>query len=129
MRSTAMISHGFQIVVSPFDGPCQCIRRIPSAAGSYRYLHSRQNSTLEISLIQIFGARLQQKIYESTVMNIVQVFHRELDALGIERVQKEAICPRKSYRGKTVVLIWWYSLPGNGCSGSPSLLQGTKDED
>merc|ERR1712045_166943 len=54
--------------------------------------------TLKISLIQIFRAHLWQKVHESVVMDLCQVFDQELDALEIETVQKETIHPRKSYK-------------------------------
>ena len=54
--------------------------------------------TLKISLIQIFRAHLWQKIHESVVMDLCNVFDQELDALEIETVQKETIHPRKSYK-------------------------------
>lgn len=54
--------------------------------------------TLKISLIQIFRAHLWQKVHESIVMDLCQVFDQELDALEIETVQKETIHPRKSYK-------------------------------
>jgi pre-mRNA-processing factor 8 len=54
--------------------------------------------TLKISLIQIFRAHLWQKIHESIVMDMCQVFDQELDQLEIETVQKETIHPRKSYK-------------------------------
>nr|CDJ97997.1 Pre-mRNA-processing-splicing factor 8 and PROCN and RNA recognition motif and Mov34 MPN PAD-1 and PRO domain containing protein [Haemonchus contortus] len=54
--------------------------------------------TLKISLIQIFRAHLWQKIHESVVMDLCQVFDQELDALEIQTVQKETIHPRKSYK-------------------------------
>ena len=54
--------------------------------------------TLKISLIQIFRAHLWQKIHESVVMDLCQVFDQELDMLGIDTVQKETIHPRKSYK-------------------------------
>lgn len=54
--------------------------------------------TLKISLIQIFRAHLWQKIHESLVMDLCQVFDQELDSLEIETVQKETIHPRKSYK-------------------------------
>lgn len=54
--------------------------------------------TLKISLIQIFRAHLWQKIHESVVMDLCQVFDQELDSLEIETVQKETIHPRKSYK-------------------------------
>ena len=61
------------------------------------FLHGKI-PTLKISLIQIFRAHLWQKIHESVVMDLCQVFDQELDALGIETVQKETIHPRKSYK-------------------------------
>ncbi|KAJ0770497.1 putative pre-mRNA-processing-splicing factor 8, U6-snRNA-binding protein [Helianthus annuus] len=54
--------------------------------------------TLKICLIQIFRAHLWQKVHESVVMDLCQVFDQELGALGIETVQKETIHPRKSYK-------------------------------
>ncbi|KJP88372.1 pre-mRNA-processing-splicing factor 8 [Plasmodium fragile] len=54
--------------------------------------------TLKISLIQIFRAHLWQKIHESLVMDICQVFDLNSDLLEIETVQKETIHPRKSYK-------------------------------
>ena len=61
------------------------------------FLHGKI-PTLKISLIQIFRAHLWQKIHESVVMDLCQVFDQELDQLGIENVQKETIHPRKSYK-------------------------------
>jgi pre-mRNA-processing factor 8 len=54
--------------------------------------------TLKISLIQIFRAHLWQKIHESIVMDLCQVFDKQMDALEIATVQKETIHPRKSYK-------------------------------
>ena len=54
--------------------------------------------TLKISLIQIFRAHLWQKIHESIVMDLCQVFDQESVTLNIDRVQKETIHPRKSYK-------------------------------
>jgi len=54
--------------------------------------------TLKISLIQIFRAHLWQKIHESLTLDLCHVFDSQIDALGIEVVQKETIHPRKSYR-------------------------------
>lgn len=54
--------------------------------------------TLKISLIQIFRAHLWQKIHESIVMDLCQIFDLELESLEIETVQKETIHPRKSYK-------------------------------
>ncbi|KAF3386460.1 Pre-mRNA-processing-splicing factor 8 [Penicillium rolfsii] len=61
------------------------------------FLHGKI-PTLKISLIQIFRAHLWQKIHESVVMDLCQVFDQELEQLGIEAVQKETIHPRKSYK-------------------------------
>lgn len=54
--------------------------------------------TLKISVIQIFRAHPWQKIHESVVMDLCQVFDQELNALEVETVQKETIHPRKSYK-------------------------------
>jgi len=84
--------------------------------------------TLKISLIQIFRAHLWQKIHESIVMDIAQVFDQELDALEIESVQKETIHPRKSYKMNSsvadLVLFAAYKWPVS----RPSLLHDTKDD-
>ena len=84
--------------------------------------------TLKISLIQIFRAHLWQKIHESIVMDVVQVFDQELDALEIESVQKETIHPRKSYKMNSscadLVLFAAYKWPVS----KPSLLHDTKDD-
>ncbi|KAG8165724.1 hypothetical protein KVR01_004276 [Diaporthe batatas] len=61
------------------------------------FLHGKI-PTLKISLIQIFRAHLWQKIHESVVMDLCQVFDQELESLSIESVQKETIHPRKSYK-------------------------------
>lgn len=61
------------------------------------FLHGKI-PTLKISLVQIFRAHLWQKIHESVVMDLCQVFDRELDSLYIDRVEKPPIHPRKSYR-------------------------------
>jgi pre-mRNA-processing factor 8 len=42
--------------------------------------------TLKISLIQIFRAHLWQKVHESVVMDLLQVFDMELDSLEIDTV-------------------------------------------
>lgn len=64
--------------------------------------------TLKISLIQIFRAHLWQKIHESVVMDLCQVFDQELEALQIETVQKETIHPRKSYKMNSYVPAFLY---------------------
>ena len=90
------------------------------------FLHGKI-PTLKISLIQIFRAHLWQKIHESVVMDLCQVFDQELEALGIETVQKETIHPRKSYKMNSScadILLFashkWSVTP-------PSLLYDTKD--
>ncbi|CAJ1381669.1 unnamed protein product [Effrenium voratum] len=83
--------------------------------------------TLKISLIQIFRAHLWQKIHESIVMDLCQVFDLELDALEIEMVQKETIHPRKSYKMNSscadVLLFASYKW----AVSKPSLLTESKD--
>ncbi|KAG2174194.1 hypothetical protein INT43_004215 [Umbelopsis isabellina] len=83
--------------------------------------------TLKISLIQIFRAHLWQKIHESVVMDLCQVFDQELEALQIETVQKETIHPRKSYKMNSscadILLFAAYKWPVS----RPSLLSDTKD--
>lgn len=61
------------------------------------FLHGKI-PTLKISLIQIFRAHLWQKIHESLVQDLCQVFDKELDVLRIDSVEKQAIHPRKSYK-------------------------------
>jgi pre-mRNA-processing factor 8 len=56
---------------------------------------------LKISYIQVFRAHLWQKIHESLVMDLCQVFDQQLDALDIDDVQREVIHPRKSYKMNT----------------------------
>eukprot|EP00123_Amoebidium_parasiticum_P018097 comp24100_c1_seq1/m.43515 comp24100_c1_seq1/g.43515 ORF comp24100_c1_seq1/g.43515 comp24100_c1_seq1/m.43515 type:complete len:2277 (-) comp24100_c1_seq1:626-7456(-) len=83
--------------------------------------------TLKISLIQIFRAHLWQKIHESVVMDLCQVFDQELDALDIEVVQKETIHPRKSYKmNSSCADILLFSTYKWNVS-KPSLLADTRD--
>ena len=83
--------------------------------------------TLKISLIQIFRAHLWQKIHESVVMDLCQVFDLEMDALEVETVQKETIHPRKSYKMNSscadILLFATYKWPVS----QPSLLTDTRD--
>eukprot|EP00919_Chromeraceae_sp_WS-2016_P038122 GHVR01091062.1.p1 GENE.GHVR01091062.1~~GHVR01091062.1.p1 ORF type:complete len:2068 (+),score=339.45 GHVR01091062.1:814-7017(+) len=83
--------------------------------------------TLKISLIQIFRAHLWQKIHESLVMDLCQVFDLELDALEVEMVQKETIHPRKSYKMNSscadVLLFAAYKWSAS----KPSLLVESRD--
>lgn len=83
--------------------------------------------TLKISLIQIFRAHLWQKIHESVVMDLCQVFDQELDALEVESVQKETIHPRKSYKMNSscadILLFASHKWP----MSKPSLLADARD--
>lgn len=90
------------------------------------FLHGKI-PTLKISLIQIFRAHLWQKIHESVVMDLCQVFDQELEALGIESVQKETIHPRKSYKmnSSCADVLLFASHKWN--VSRPSLLFDTKD--
>eukprot|EP01124_Arcella_intermedia_P026087 TRINITY_DN4820_c0_g2_i2.p1 TRINITY_DN4820_c0_g2~~TRINITY_DN4820_c0_g2_i2.p1 ORF type:complete len:1419 (+),score=296.34 TRINITY_DN4820_c0_g2_i2:2912-7168(+) len=84
--------------------------------------------TLKISLIQIFRAHLWQKIHESIVMDLAQVFDQQLDSLDIEKVQKETIHPRKSYKMNSscsdILLFASYKWQVS----KPSLLKDTTDK-
>ncbi|KAH9912797.1 uncharacterized protein B0H18DRAFT_1126773 [Fomitopsis serialis] len=84
--------------------------------------------TLKISLIQIFRAHLWQKIHESVVMDLCQVFDQELEPLQIETVQKETIHPRKSYKMNSscadILLFSAYSRPSL-VTDSKDVLDGT----
>lgn len=68
-----------------------------------------------------------QKVHESVVMDLCQVFDQELDALEIETVQKETIHPRKSYKMNSscadVLLFAAYKWNVS----RPSLLADNKD--
>lgn len=90
------------------------------------FLHGKI-PTLKISLIQIFRAHLWQKIHESIVMDLCQVFDQELELLGIETVQKETIHPRKSYKmnSSCADVLLFASHKWN--VSNPSLLYDTKD--
>src|ERR1700761_2213132 len=90
------------------------------------FLHGKI-PTLKISLIQIFRAHLWQKIHESVVMDICQVFDQELEALGIETVQKETIHPRKSYKMNSSCADILLFATHKWSVSNPSLLYDTKD--
>lgn len=83
--------------------------------------------TLKISLIQIFRAHLWQKIHESVVMDLCQVFDLELDALEIETVQKETIHPRKSYKMNSSCADILLFAAYKWAASKPSLLAEAKD--
>jgi pre-mRNA-processing factor 8 len=83
--------------------------------------------TLKISYIQIFRAHLWQKIHESIVMDLCQVFDMELDALEIETVQKETIHPRKSYKMNSSCADILLFAAHKWNVSKPSLLHDTKD--
>lgn len=90
------------------------------------FLHGKI-PTLKISLIQIFRAHLWQKIHESVVMDLCQVFDQELEALGIETVQKETIHPRKSYKMNSSCADILLFASHKWSVSPPSLLYDTKD--
>ena len=90
------------------------------------FLHGKI-PTLKISLIQIFRAHLWQKIHESVVMDLCQVFDQELEALGIESVQKETIHPRKSYKMNSSCADIQLFASHKWNVTRPSLLFDTKD--
>ena len=83
--------------------------------------------TLKISLIQIFRAHMWQKIHESVVVDLLQVFDQELEPLEIETVQKENIHPRKSYKmsSSCADILLFATYKWNVCK--PSLLTSTGD--
>lgn len=83
--------------------------------------------TLKISYIQLFRAHLWQKVHESIVMDLCQVFDQELDALEIETVQKETIHPRKSYKmnSSCADIVLFAAHKWN--VSKPSLLHDRKD--
>lgn len=83
--------------------------------------------TLKISLIQIFRAHLWQKVHESVVMDLCQVFDQELDALEIETVQKETIHPRKSYKMNSSCADILLFAQHKWSMSKPSLIADTKD--
>ncbi|KAH6647243.1 NUC071 domain-containing protein [Truncatella angustata] len=90
------------------------------------FLHGKI-PTLKISLIQIFRAHLWQKIHESVVMDLCQVFDQELESLGIETVQKETIHPRKSYKMNSSCADILLFASNKWNVTKPSLLYDTKD--
>ncbi|KKZ61047.1 hypothetical protein EMCG_00625 [[Emmonsia] crescens] len=90
------------------------------------FLHGKI-PTLKISLIQIFRAHLWQKIHESVVMDLCQVFDQELEQLGIETVQKETIHPRKSYKMNSSCADILLFATHKWNVTRPSLLFDTKD--
>ncbi|KAL4819238.1 NUC071 domain-containing protein [Aspergillus spinulosporus] len=90
------------------------------------FLHGKI-PTLKISLIQIFRAHLWQKIHESVVMDLCQVFDQELEQLGIEAVQKETIHPRKSYKMNSSCADILLFATNKWNVTRPSILFDTKD--
>lgn len=90
------------------------------------FLHGKI-PTLKISLIQIFRAHLWQKIHESVVMDLCQVYDQELEQLGIEAVQKETIHPRKSYKMNSSCADILLFATNKWNVTRPSLLFDTKD--
>jgi pre-mRNA-processing factor 8 len=84
--------------------------------------------TLKISLIQIFRAHLWQKIHESLVMDMCQVFDQSLDALEVEKVQKETIHPRKSYKMNSSCSDILLYATFKWQVSKPSLIRDTNDK-
>ena len=80
-----------------------------------------------IILFSYIWTVILQKVHESVVMDLCQVFDQELDALEIETVQKETIHPRKSYKMNSscadVLLFAAYKWNVS----RPSLLADNKD--
>jgi pre-mRNA-processing factor 8 len=84
--------------------------------------------TLKISYIQIFRAHLWQKIHESLVMDLAQIYDAELDSLEVETVQKETIHPRKSYKMNSSCSDILLFATSRWNVTKPSLLWDTKDQ-
>ncbi|GMM36116.1 U4/U6-U5 snRNP complex subunit [Saccharomycopsis crataegensis] len=91
------------------------------------FLHGKI-PTLKISLIQTFRAHLWQKIHESLVFDVAQVFDKEANTLGIDMVQKEAIHPRKSYKMNSSSADITLSAAGKWKTSRPSFLFNKNDE-
>lgn len=90
------------------------------------FLHGKI-PTLKISLIQIFRAHLWQKIHESLVVDLCQVFDSHLEELKIENVLKLPIHPRKSYKmNSSTADILLNGISQLTCS-KPSLLFDSND--
>ncbi|KAL6450089.1 PRP8 Pre-mRNA-splicing factor 8 [Candida maltosa Xu316] len=91
------------------------------------FLHGKI-PTLKISLIQIFRARLWQKIHESVVQDLCQVLDKELEVLQIDNVEKQAIHPRKSYKmnSSTADIVLTSTYKWN--VSKPSLLNDKDDK-
>ena len=83
--------------------------------------------TLKISLIQIFRSHLWQKIHESVIIDLCQVFDQELEALQIEQVQKEAIHPRKSYKMNSSCADITLFATHKWNTSKPSLISDNRD--
>ncbi|KAL7718050.1 Pre-mRNA-processing-splicing factor [Entamoeba marina] len=83
--------------------------------------------TLKISLIQIFRAHLWQKIHESLVMDLCQVFDQDSEILDIDRVQKETIHPRKSYKMNSSCADITLFAMNSWETGRPSMLTDTRE--
>ncbi|XP_004343829.2 pre-mRNA splicing factor prp8 [Capsaspora owczarzaki ATCC 30864] len=83
--------------------------------------------TLKISYVQIFRAHLWQKIHESIVMDLCQVFDQVTDQLQIETVQKETVHPRKSYKMNSSCADVLLFAAYNWKVSKPSLLADQRD--
>lgn len=90
------------------------------------FLHGKI-PTLKISLIQIFRAHLWQKIHESVVQDLCQVFDKQMEVLQIDTVDKQPIHPRKSYRMNSSTADIVLDSTYKWSVSQPSLLFDTND--
>lgn len=91
------------------------------------YMHGKI-PTLKISLIQIFRAHLWQKIHESLVTDLCQLFDQKLDELAIQSVEKMVVHPRKSYKMNSSSSDITLRAAHRWHSTNPSLLHGPEGE-
>ena len=84
--------------------------------------------TLKISLIQIFRAHLWQKIHESVVIDLTQVFDQILDKLSINSIERITVHPRKSYKMNSSASDFVIEAAYRWNTCRPSLLHDNNDE-
>lgn len=90
------------------------------------FLHGKI-PTLKISFIQIFRAHLWQKIHESVVVDLCQVFDDALDDLQLDSVEKMSIHPRKSYKMNASTADILLTAASKWSCSIPSLLFDSND--
>ena len=90
------------------------------------FLHGKI-PTLKISFIQIFRAHLWQKIHESVVVDLCQVFDDSLDDLQLDSVEKLTIHPRKSYKMNASTADILLTASSKWSCSIPSLMFDTND--